>query len=146
MSRAAVALFVVIASLASCSTMVASRVVVDCRSGNCDEARVLCMVDVFADEVPGFDPNEELHIVLHEEGQMLDRGRRLSPAAAFTESPHRIQMSGIGYLAHELVHVQLWRVFGDGDATHAEPPGPWRDAHEATAQRIRTAMLNRCPP
>lgn len=43
---------------------------------------------------------------------------------------------GATALAHELVHVALWTLDGDGDDRgHAEPPGPWTADHDAFIER-----------
>lgn len=34
-------------------------------------------------------------------------------------------------LAHEWVHIALWNLTGDADASHAEGEGPWDHTHDA---------------
>jgi hypothetical protein len=56
----------------------------------------------------------------------------------FAEDVDEIYVSNAGVLAHELMHVHLWRLFPDsyGDYDHEDGEGPWTETTNAVVSEI----------
>lgn len=107
-----------------------------------NEAQLACALGVFADNVPGFDLEEALLVIVEPESFTIQEyGDIVLNGVTMDASTIRTIPAA---LAHELIHIQLWRVFGDGDANHEEEGGAWRDEYHELARVLRIKMLEQC--
>lgn len=111
---------------------------VDCRALACPaDAEAYRALDLFTVVREDFDPTAPLTIEWHAPGEVLriEDGLRV---LAETPSGHLTRVSSFALLAHELMHVHYWRTAGDGDGSHADPPGPWTAADDEQIADVAT--------
>lgn len=105
-------------------------VVLDCHSMTCPDAEQLgAAFDAFREAVPDFDAGADLTIEWHADGEAFahhaDDAGHVSNWSGYAPDGSHLVTTSFRTLAHELMHVHLWRTAGDGDRNHEDAPGPW---------------------
>lgn len=127
----------------SCSLLVrpSTPATLDCRSLDCpSEADVDTAVRLFAERVP-LDLTAQVIVEWHALGEVHlwwsdEAGEHA--ATSLTVSPDLVQVSDWRDLAHELMHVHLWRLTGNpDDAYHEARPGPWTAADNVLVNLVK---------
>ena len=133
--------------LLGCSTTLSSKATLICDSANCPSQEQLdCMMNTFADAVPGFDVQEDLKITWRDRLIPVpgNPGSKSGYASGLTWNAYEMEVVGIHTVGHELIHVQLFRVFGDGDVNHEQEGGYWRQEHHNLARDLAESMADKC--
>jgi len=73
----------------------------------------------------------------HASGNLLAAGHMINGRSIVTAHLPEDPIGAIA-LFHEFTHPSLLLLHGAPDNNHAEPPGPWKDAHDALIRSLKT--------
>lgn len=125
--------------VAGCSALVeAHGIDLQCQTIKqpCPSAEIpRAVVETFAEHVPGFDPDAHLVVRWYDSNTAWDFGALTAVGFAEPER-EQITVTSDAVMAHELMHVHLYRYRGDPDADHADAGGPWTSAADDVVQAV----------
>lgn len=133
------------ASASSCSTTVPEvGITLDCHvhhQGCPSQTDLALALDLFARKVDGFDPVASLTIEWWPANTCFeiyidDAGNEWC-RTGYAPAGDYVVVRSFSSLAHELLHANLWREYGDGDANHATEPGHWTEATDDLEEEIK---------
>lgn len=132
--------------VAACSSYVdTSGVFLDCQTvkDTCpSEGEVYRMALTFESCTP-FDTSKELIVHWYDHDKMWENNSTTSGfAIGYTDWNMRdIYVTSFHVMSHEMMHVNLGRVYGDMDVNHADPGGPWTTHNDALIRETDKAFM-----
>lgn len=134
-------------AVSGCSAYVnTSAVFLDCQTEkeDCPEQEEVYRMAVTFESCTPFDVSKEMIVHWYDSDKHWENAYTKSGfAIGYTDWNMRdIFVTSFGVMAHEMMHVNLGRIYGDMDVNHADPVGPWTNHDDEIINEVRTQFDN----